>query len=181
MRHWTVFTRERNFSLWESESETERLLSALLKLKVFQSFPSKLCLEVEFEPYTVRVVFCPWLSRVAVVGFELLQLNIHNEVHRLCAFIKVLLFTVILRNQSRRGFRFLCWPSKLVNVFGYCRISNFLDHVDLGEYVVNGQLEAYSCKNCFHSGCNCFVPLFHCQTGHLPVSCNCFGPVFLFF
>mmetsp|Transcript_7617 Transcript_7617/g.21675 ORF Transcript_7617/g.21675 Transcript_7617/m.21675 type:complete len:231 (-) Transcript_7617:92-784(-) len=26
------------------------------------------------------------------------------------------------------------------------RISNFLDHVDLGEYVVDGQLEVYSCK-----------------------------------
>lgn len=27
-----------------------------------------------------------------------------------------------------------------------CRIGNFLDYVDLGEYVVSGQLEVYSCK-----------------------------------
>jgi hypothetical protein len=34
----------------------------------------------------------------------------------------------------------------LASVGPLCRINSFLDHVDVGEYVVYGDLEAYSCK-----------------------------------
>lgn len=43
----------------------------------------------------------------------------------------------------------VCLYTALLKLDPVCRINTFLDNVDVGEYVVHGDLEAYSCMNLF--------------------------------